>query len=111
MRATGRLDPCSGLEGKGCTRWLRATYWGEGCTPVPHWAMRASRGAPPAPCRAAGEYALACEHAHSCCVLLARPDRFLKDGRWHTWIDYDRFQRLAASGQPFTSEGARLRRC
>eukprot|EP00983_Pelagomonas_calceolata_P033151 1038024-Pelagomonas_calceolata.AAC.1 len=35
-----------------------------------------------------GEYALACEHAHSCCVVLARPDRFLRDGRWHTWIDY-----------------------
>lgn len=31
---------------------------------------------------------------------------FLKDGVWHTWIDYDKFQRLAASGQPFTSTGA-----
>lgn len=40
----------------------------------------------------AGEYGLACEHAHSCCVLLARKDRFWKDGLWHTWIDYDKFQ-------------------
>ena len=39
-----------------------------------------------------GEYGLACEHAHSCCVLLARKDRFWKDGHWHTWIDYDKFQ-------------------
>jgi len=51
-----------------------------------------------------GEYALACEHAHSCCVVLARPDRFLRDGRWHTWIDYHKFHELATSGQPFTSE-------
>lgn len=50
-----------------------------------------------------GEYGLACEHAHSCSVLLARPDRFLVDGRWHTWIDYEKFQELAASGQPFSS--------
>ncbi len=39
-----------------------------------------------------GEYGLACEHAHSCCILLARKDRFWKEGRWHTWIDYDKFQ-------------------
>ena len=39
-----------------------------------------------------GEYGLACEHAHSCCILLARRDRFWKDGRWHTWIDYKKFQ-------------------
>lgn len=51
----------------------------------------------------AGEYALACEHAHSCCVLLARPDRFLRDGVWNTWIDYAKFNSLAASGEPFSS--------
>ncbi len=28
-----------------------------------------------------GEYGLACEHAHSCCILLARVDRFRRDGR------------------------------
>jgi tRNA wybutosine-synthesizing protein 1 len=39
-----------------------------------------------------GEYGLACEHAHSCCILLARKSRFLVDGRWQTWIDYNKFQ-------------------
>lgn len=46
----------------------------------------------------AGEYALACEHAHSCCILLARVDKFLVGGVWHTHIDYDRFHGLVASG-------------
>jgi hypothetical protein len=32
-------------------------------------------------------YALASEHEHSNCVLLARKDRFLRDGVWHTWCD------------------------
>ena len=50
-----------------------------------------------------GEYALACEHAHSCCVLLARRDRYWRDGSWWTHIDYDRFQDLVASGAPFTA--------
>lgn len=49
------------------------------------------------------EYQLACEHEHSCCVLLARKDRFYRDGRWHTWIDYDKFQDLVASGKEFDS--------
>ena len=73
-------------------------------------------------------YGLACEHEHSCCMLLvscgqrlivcaneltcvmclcartqARKDRFLRDGVWHTWIDFDRFLVLAKSGEPFTS--------
>ena len=26
------------------------------------------------------------------------------DGAWDTWIDYDRFHALAASGEPFTVE-------
>ena len=38
------------------------------------------------------EYGLACEHAHSCCILLARKSRFQRDGAWHTWINYERFQ-------------------
>lgn len=49
------------------------------------------------------EYDLACEHKHSCSVLLARVDQFA-DGvdvatgqrKWRTWIDYDKFQMLAA---------------
>ncbi|GLC41738.1 hypothetical protein PLESTB_000682600 [Pleodorina starrii] len=51
-----------------------------------------------------GEYALACEHAHSCCILLARVDKFLIGGRWHTWIDYDKFQRLVKEGGEFGAE-------
>ena len=50
------------------------------------------------------EYGLACEHAHSCCILLARKDPYLVDGKWHTWIDYEKFQELVASGEPFTSD-------
>ena len=52
------------------------------------------------------EYGMACAHEHSCCILLARKDKYLAaDGRtWMTWIDYDKFQDLVASGKPFTSE-------
>ena len=48
------------------------------------------------------EYGLACEHRHSCSVLLARVDQFAVDDpvtlkrKWRTWIDYDKFDRLAA---------------
>lgn len=50
------------------------------------------------------EYGLACEHAHSCCVLLARKDTYLVDGEWRTWIDYEKFQDLVATGEPFGAE-------
>ena len=39
-------------------------------------------------------YSIATEHEHSCCVLLAREDKFLIDGVWHTWIDYEKFHSL-----------------
>ncbi|KAH6659549.1 radical SAM superfamily-domain-containing protein [Truncatella angustata] len=39
------------------------------------------------------KYGLAAEHAHSCCVLIAS-ERFNKDGKWHTRIDYKRFFEL-----------------
>lgn len=47
------------------------------------------------------EYDLACEHKHSVSVLLARVDQFAyeaEDGsrRWKTWINYPKFQELAA---------------
>lgn len=47
------------------------------------------------------EYDLACEHKHSVSVLLARVDQFTgigEDGKrkWKTWIDYPKFQELAA---------------
>jgi tRNA wybutosine-synthesizing protein 1 len=41
-------------------------------------------------------YGLACEHAHSCCVLIARKDTCLRNGIWHTHIDFDKFQELVA---------------
>eukprot|EP00240_Pyramimonas_obovata_P002898 CAMPEP_0118947912 /NCGR_PEP_ID=MMETSP1169-20130426/46871_1 /TAXON_ID=36882 /ORGANISM="Pyramimonas obovata, Strain CCMP722" /LENGTH=659 /DNA_ID=CAMNT_0006894221 /DNA_START=62 /DNA_END=2041 /DNA_ORIENTATION=- len=52
----------------------------------------------------ADEYDLACAHEHSLSVLLARKKTYLRDGVWHTWIDYDRFQDLVAAGEPFGSE-------
>lgn len=55
-------------------------------------------------CAMKGDYGLACEHEHSLSILLARKDRFLKKGKWHTWIDYDKFQRLCKSGESFGAE-------
>ncbi|KAK9165539.1 hypothetical protein Scep_000730 [Stephania cephalantha] len=51
-----------------------------------------------------GEYEVACEHVHSCCVLLAKVDKFKIDGQWFTWIDYEKFHDLVASGNPFSSK-------
>nr|XP_016449047.1 PREDICTED: S-adenosyl-L-methionine-dependent tRNA 4-demethylwyosine synthase-like [Nicotiana tabacum] len=51
-----------------------------------------------------GGYEVACEHVHSCCVLLAKVDKFKIDGQWYTWIDYEKFHDLVASGKPFTSK-------
>jgi tRNA wybutosine-synthesizing protein 1 len=48
------------------------------------------------------DYEIACEHAHSCSILLAHK-KFKINGRWHTWIDYERFHELVQSGRPFTS--------
>jgi len=52
-----------------------------------------------------GSYEIACEHAHSCCILIA--DTKLKiDGQWHTWIDYPKFTKLVKNyydtGEMFT---------
>lgn len=39
------------------------------------------------------DYEVACEHEHSCCMLIAH--KSLKvDGKWRTWIDYDKFNEL-----------------
>ena len=48
----------------------------------------------------APEYGLACEHRHSCSVLLARVDQFRSmdaDGNhaWSTWVDYPVYNSLA----------------
>ncbi|KAE8911078.1 S-adenosyl-L-methionine-dependent tRNA 4-demethylwyosine synthase [Phytophthora fragariae] len=57
--------------------------------------------------RVSGEYALASEHAHSNCVLIAKK-KFCRDGVWHTWIDYERFHELVTKfyedGTPFTAD-------
>ena len=39
-------------------------------------------------------YEIACEHSHSCLILLAKTS-YKKDGQWNTWIDYDKFHELA----------------
>ena len=39
-------------------------------------------------------YGLAAEHEHSNCILLAKKDKFFKNNKWHTWIDYDKFHQL-----------------
>ncbi|XP_051139334.1 S-adenosyl-L-methionine-dependent tRNA 4-demethylwyosine synthase [Andrographis paniculata] len=51
-----------------------------------------------------GAYEVACEHEHSCCVLLAKVDRFKINGQWHTWIDYEKFHDLVSAGESFTSQ-------
>ncbi|KAL8514384.1 hypothetical protein ACS0TY_013482 [Phlomoides rotata] len=51
-----------------------------------------------------GAYEVACEHVHSCCVLLAKVDKFKVSGQWHTWIDYEKFHDLVSAGEPFTSK-------
>lgn len=40
-------------------------------------------------------YHIACEHEHSCCVLVSL-DKFYFNRRWNTWIDYGKFFDLAA---------------
>jgi tRNA wybutosine-synthesizing protein 1 len=39
-------------------------------------------------------YSIATEHEHSCCILIAREDKFKVDNEWYTWIDYPKFQEL-----------------
>ncbi|XP_044311990.1 S-adenosyl-L-methionine-dependent tRNA 4-demethylwyosine synthase TYW1 isoform X1 [Varanus komodoensis] len=55
------------------------------------------------------EYEIACEHKHSNCLLIAHK-KFKIGGKWHTWIDYERFQDLvyryeqSGGAETFTSE-------
>lgn len=59
------------------------------------------------------KYSIATEHEHSCCILIAREDKFKVNNEWYTWIDYPKFQALIteyyASGKTksFTSEDYR----
>lgn len=54
-------------------------------------------------------YSVATEHQHSCCILLAREDKFKPNGVWHTWIDYPKYEQLIKkyyiSGGTFTFSG------
>lgn len=52
-------------------------------------------------------YGIACEHEHSCSMLLANRKKYYMEGRWFTWIDYERFHELINSGQQFASEDYR----
>jgi len=47
-------------------------------------------------------YEIACEHEHSCCILIANK-KFKRDNKWYTWINYDKFHELVQAGKPFTS--------
>ncbi len=49
------------------------------------------------------KYGIAAEHAHSCCILIAS-ERFRKEGKWHTRIDYEKFFKCLESGKEFTPE-------
>jgi len=53
-----------------------------------------------------GQYEMACEHVHSCCVLISHT-KLKIDGQWHTWIDYPKFHEKITeykeTGKPFTS--------
>ncbi|KAF8819793.1 radical SAM domain-containing protein [Cardiosporidium cionae] len=49
------------------------------------------------------EYEVACEHKHSCCIVLAKKC-FKLNGQWHTWIDYDKFHELVSEkGRQFSA--------
>lgn len=39
-------------------------------------------------------YGLASEHEHSNCILLAKRSKFFIDGKWNTWIDYEKYHEL-----------------
>lgn len=38
-------------------------------------------------------YEIVCEHEHSNCILICHK-KFFINGKWHTWIDYKKFQQL-----------------
>jgi tRNA wybutosine-synthesizing protein 1 len=49
------------------------------------------------------EYELVTEHVPSRVVLLAKK-KFKIDGKWHTWIDFDKYFELLKSGKEFSAE-------
>lgn len=53
-------------------------------------------------CGLADDYEMSCEHQHSCIVLISHK-KFKIGGKWHTWINYDRFHDLVAEGRQFSA--------
>ncbi len=49
------------------------------------------------------EYELVSEHILSRVVMLAKK-KYLKREVWHTWIDFEKFHKLAVSGKDFSSQ-------
>ncbi len=49
------------------------------------------------------EYEIVSEHIPSRVVMLAKKS-YKKDGKWHTWIDFHKWQELATSGKSFSAE-------
>lgn len=47
------------------------------------------------------------EHAHSCCTLLALKDKFFVNGKWHTWIDFNKFNTLVRQVRHYTKHTQR----
>lgn len=37
------------------------------------------------------KYGLCCEHKHSCCILIGRKDRYYKNNKWYSWIDFEKY--------------------
>ena len=48
------------------------------------------------------EYEIVSEHKPSRVVMLAKKQLKIA-GKWHTWIDFEKFSQLAQSGKPFTT--------
>ncbi|MFH2106867.1 MAG: 4-demethylwyosine synthase TYW1 [Candidatus Micrarchaeota archaeon] len=49
------------------------------------------------------DYEIISEHIPSRVVMFAKK-KFRKDGKWHTWIDFDKFNELALFGNEFSSD-------
>ncbi|GAW81308.1 hypothetical protein, conserved [Plasmodium gonderi] len=47
-------------------------------------------------------YEIACEHRHSCSILIAKKI-FKINNKWHTWINYETFQFLVKHNKDFTA--------
>src|SRR3989338_7320331 len=48
-------------------------------------------------------YEIMSEHIPSRVVLIAKK-KFFKDGKWHTWIDFPKYQELSTLGNDFTTD-------